>query len=131
MNEKKFTMDKPQFKNFNLFTFQYPLTAITSILHRLSGIFVFLLVPFILWLFDVSVSSVEGFEHIQLVLTKVAVKFVLWLILIALGYHFLAGIRHLLMDVGIGEDLRSGRMSAIVTIGITIMWAILIGMWLW
>jgi succinate dehydrogenase / fumarate reductase cytochrome b subunit len=131
MNEKKITMDKLQFKNFNLFTFQYPLTAITSILHRLSGIFVFLFVPFILWLFDVSVGTVEGFEHIQLLLTNVAMKFIIWLILVALGYHLLAGIRHLLMDVGVGEDLRSGRLSAKITIGITIIWTILIGMWLW
>lgn len=131
MNEKKITMTKPQFKNFNLFTFQYPLTAITSILHRLSGIFVFIFVPFILWLFEVSVSTVEGFEHIQLVLTNVVLKFIVWLILVALGYHLLAGIRHLLMDVGVGEELRSAQLSAKITIGITIIWTTLIGMWLW
>ncbi len=124
-------MNKQQVRNFNLFTIQYPLTAIVSLLHRLSGIFVFLLIPFLLWMLDIASGSSVGFERIQSVLTNPAAKLILWLILVALWYHLIAGIRHLLMDIGIGESLRSARVSGGITIVITIIAAILIGSWLW
>jgi len=124
-------MNKQQFKNFDLFTIQYPFTAIISILHRLSGIFVFLLIPFLLWLLDIASGSLIGFERAQTVLTNPTVKLTLWLTLIALCYHLIAGIRHLLMDIGIGESLRSARVSGGITLVITFIAAIFIGIWLW
>ena len=124
-------MNKKKFRNFNLFTIRYPFTAIISILHRLSGIFVFLFIPFLLWMLDISSGSSVGFERIQSVLTNPAVKAILWLILVAIWYHIIAGIRHLLMDIGIGESLRSARISGGITVTIIIIAAILIGSWLW
>lgn len=124
-------MNKQRFRNFDLFSISYPFTAIISILHRLSGIFIFLLIPYLLWMLDVSSGSSGGFEHIQTVLTNPIAKLILWLILVALWYHLIAGIRHLLMDVGIGESLRSGRLSGGIAMVITIIAAILIGSWLW
>jgi succinate dehydrogenase / fumarate reductase cytochrome b subunit len=124
-------MNKKSFVNFNLMTIKYPLTAIVSILHRLSGIFIFLLIPFLLWLLDVSLSSAVGFEHIHAMLMKPAIKILVWLILIAFFYHLLAGIRHLLMDIGIGENLYGGRLSAKIIIISTLILAILTGVWLW
>ena len=102
-------MNKPQVRNFNLFTIQYPLTAIISILHRLSGVFVFLLIPFLLWMLDVALGSSIGFQYVQTTVTNPIIKLILWLILVALWYHLVAGIRHLLMDIGIGESLKSAR----------------------
>lgn len=124
-------MNKQQVSNFNLFTIQYPFTAIISILHRLSGIFIFLLIPFLLWMLDVGLGSSIGFEHVQTVLTNPIAKLILWLILSALWYHLIAGIRHLLMDIGIGESLSNARLSGALTIAITLIAAILIGIWLW
>ena len=124
-------MNNQQVRNFNLFTIRYPFTAIISILHRLSGIFVFLLIPFLLWMLDVATGSSLGFDHIRTVLTNPATKLTLWFILVALWYHLLAGIRHLLMDIGIGESLKSGRLSGGITIVITIVVAISMGIWLW
>lgn len=124
-------MNNQQVRNFNLLTIRYPFTAIISILHRLSGIFVFLLIPFLLWMLDVATGSSLGFDHIRTVLTNPVAKLILWLILVSLWYHLLAGIRHLLMDIGIGESLKSARFSGGITIIITIIAAILMGSWLW
>jgi succinate dehydrogenase cytochrome b subunit len=124
-------MHKQQIRNFNLFTIQYPFTAIISILHRLSGIFVFLLIPFLLWMLDIALGSTAGFKHIQILLTNPIAKLILWLILTALWYHLIAGTRHLLMDIGIGESLRNARLSGLITIVITLIAAILTGIWLW
>lgn len=124
-------MNKQVVRNFNLLTIRYPFTAIISILHRLSGIFVFLLIPFLLWMLDMATGSSIGFDHIRTVLTYPAAKLTLWLILIALWYHLLAGIRHLLMDIGVGESLRSARLSGGITITVTAIVAILMGIWLW
>ena len=124
-------MNKQQVRNFNLFTIRYPFTAIISILHRLSGIFLFLLIPFLLWMLDIALGSSIGFKHIQTVLTNPVAKLILWFILVALWYHLLAGIRHLLMDIGIAESLKSARLSGGITIIVTIIAAILMGSWLW
>jgi succinate dehydrogenase / fumarate reductase cytochrome b subunit len=124
-------MNRKKFRNFNLFTIQYPLTAIVSLLHRLSGIFVFISIPFLLWLLDRASGTSEGFNQIQSFLRHPFPKFVLWFIMIALWYHLIAGIRHLLMDIGYGESLSSARWSGEITIVITIIWTILTGIWLW
>lgn len=124
-------MNKQRIVNFNLLTIQYPLTAIASILHRLSGIFIFLLIPFLLWIFDTATHTVSGYEFIDKLLSNNFVKFILWLFLCAFWYHFFAGIRHLLMDLGFGESLKSARVSAKITIALTILMAIIMGIWLW
>ncbi|KTC89104.1 succinate dehydrogenase, cytochrome b556 subunit [Legionella drozanskii LLAP-1] len=124
-------MNKQQFRNLNLFTIRYPFTAIISLLHRLSGIFVFLLIPFLLWMLDIATGSTIGFERVQTLLTNLPAKLMLWLFLVALFYHLIAGIRHLLMDIGIGESLRSARISGGISLIITVLVAILLGSWLW
>lgn len=124
-------MNKHQVRNFNLFTIQYPFTAIISLLHRISGIFVFLIIPFLLWMLNSALESSVGFEHIRTVLINPAVKLIWWFILVALWYHLLAGVRHLLMDIGIGESLKSARLSGGITIIATIIAAIFMGIWLW
>lgn len=124
-------MNKRQFRNFDLFTIRYPFTAIISILHRLSGIFIFLLIPFLLWLLTIAADSKDGFESIRSILANPIQKFILWLVWTALWYHLIAGIRHLLMDIGFGESLKVARISGGLTIIITILLAILTGIWLW
>ena len=70
-------MNKQQVRNFNLFTIQYPFTAIVSLLHQLSGIVVFLIIPFLLWMLDSALRSSFGFEHIRTVLTNPDAKLIL------------------------------------------------------
>lgn len=124
-------MIKQQFRNLNLFTIRYPFTAIISLLHRLSGIFVFLLIPFLLWMLDIASGSAIGFERVRALLTNLPAKLILWFFLVALWYHLIAGIRHLLMDIGVGESLRSARLSGGISLIITLLAAILLGSWLW
>lgn len=124
-------MNKQHFRNFDLLTFSYPFTSIVSILHRVSGIILFLFIPFLLWMLETATGSTDGFAHIQTVLTNPVAKLILWFLLVAFCYHLLAGIRHLLMDIGIGESLRSARISGGITMVLTLLAALFIGSWLW
>ncbi len=117
--------------NLNLFTIRQPIAAIISILHRISGVILFLLIPFILWGLSLSLSSQQDFQHIYQILTTPSMKFFVWCFLAAFTYHFVAGIRHLFMDAGIGESLNGGRLTAVLTVVITFILMILIGVWLW
>jgi succinate dehydrogenase / fumarate reductase cytochrome b subunit len=117
--------------NLDLFTIKFPLPAIVSILHRISGFFVFLLIPFLLWMLSASLSSPGGFEQIQEILTSPVTKFILWLLLSALIYHLIAGIRHLLMDMGWGESLKGGILTSKIVLALSLIIALIIGVWLW
>lgn len=124
-------MNQQKFSNLNLFTLKYPLTAITSLLHRLSGIFVFLLIPFLLWIFDAALFSESSFASVKEWGSYGVFRFIAWLTSVALGYHLIAGIRHLVMDLGWGETLFEARLTAMLTFFFSIFWAVLIGIWLW
>ena len=117
-------------KNLNLFTIRFPIPALISILHRLSGAFLFLLIPFALWGLNVSLTE-SGYEQITQYLDTFCAKIILWFLLMPFCYHFAAGIRHLLMDIHIGTSLQAGRKSAQLTLVISILLVILVGVWLW
>lgn len=117
-------------KNLNLFTIHFPLPAIISILHRVSGFFLFLLIPFLLWSLDFSLT-LTGFETIQQWFDHFYMRVILWLILIPFCFHLLAGCRHLLMDIHIGETLKGGRKSALLVFIFSFLSMILVGIWLW
>ncbi len=118
-------------KNLNIFTIKQPIPAIASILHRISGIILFLAIPLLLWGLHASLSSQESFDSLHQTLTTPCSKFIIWSLLSAFLYHFVAGIRHLLMDVNIGVSLKSGRLSAFTTLLIALLLIILTGIWLW
>jgi succinate dehydrogenase / fumarate reductase cytochrome b subunit len=118
-------------KNLNLLTIQFPIPAIVSILHRISGFILFLLIPFLLWALQLSLTSEQGFDDIHQETTSLCAKVIIWLALSAFIYHFIAGIRHLLMDIHIGESLRSGRVGSILTLIISALLIIITGIWLW
>lgn len=124
-------MKKQRPKNLNLFTIHFPIPAIASILHRISGFVLFILIPFILWGLYLSLVSEESFDMLHQAFLTPWVKCVIWVSLSAFLYHFVAGIRHLLMDIGIGETRNSGRLSAILTIVIAAILILLAGVWLW
>lgn len=117
--------------NLNLFTISFPIPAIASILHRISGVILFLAIPFILWALSLSLASQQDFDDVRQLFTSAWMKFIIWGVLSALVFHLIAGIRHLLMDMGIGEELKSGKLGAQITIGISIVFIILVGIWLW
>jgi len=87
--------------------------AIASILHRISGVILFLLIPALLYVLQHSLASQEGFDMVrQDVFGNICVRFMVWVFLSGLIYHLFAGIKHLLADVGIAEELQSGRNAA-------------------
>ncbi len=90
--------------------------AIASILHRLSGVIVFLLVPVLLWLLDKSLSSAEGFAEVQEIFNSFFVRFIVWVFVAGLIYHLFTGIKHLLADIGVAEELQSGRTAATISL---------------
>jgi succinate dehydrogenase / fumarate reductase cytochrome b subunit len=117
--------------NLNLFTIKFPIAAIVSILHRLSGLFLFLIIPFMLWTLDFSLTSQDNFQTIHDNLATPTAKVLILLLLSPCIYHFVAGIRHLLMDMELGVERKSGSITAILTIVITLLLIVLTGIYIW
>jgi succinate dehydrogenase / fumarate reductase cytochrome b subunit len=118
-------------KNLELSTIRFPLPAITSILHRISGVFIFAGVGVLLWLLSESLSSAEGFARTVQWLDMPLVKLVVWAIVAALIYHLVAGVKHLVMDLGIGETLSGAQSGARLVLIVSIIAIVLAGVWLW
>jgi len=118
---------RPEFRNINAFkdlpTYRWPLAAIVSGMHRISGLFMFLLLPFIIWLFDTSVSSEYSYARFSAlfgaglgVVPGWFFKLVALALIWAYLHHIIAGLRHLWMDVAHAVSKEFGRSSAIVTL---------------
>ena len=126
------TKKRPEFRNINAFkdlpTYRMTVAAIVSILHRGSGLFMFLLMPFIIWMFDTSVTSEISYAQFTSVFNA-GVGFVPgWAIkLVALGliwgylHHFIAGVRHLYMDATHSVTKEFGHSSALFTLGASVV----------
>jgi succinate dehydrogenase / fumarate reductase cytochrome b subunit len=118
--------------NLDLSTMKFPVMAVTSILHRVSGLLLFLLLPLIIYFLQRSLQSAQSFAELQtLMMTNQYIKVLLWVFSAALIYHLFAGIRHLIMDIGFGEHLEAGRKSAMVVMVCSIFVMILLGFWIW
>lgn len=118
--------------NLNLTTIHMPIVAVSSILHRISGFILFFFIPLSLWLLSVSLSSAQGFESVAALFASPWLKFVVWGMLSALVYHLFAGIKHLVMDFGwVHESLCVGRFAAALSIMLSIVVIISMGVWLW
>ena len=122
------TKKRPEFRNINAFsdlpTYRWPLAAIVSGMHRLSGVLMFLLMPFIIWMFDTSLSSEISFAKFRAAFNSGLWFFPGWIIkLVALAlmwaflHHLIAGVRHLWTDVShAAVDKDTGRRSALFTL---------------
>jgi succinate dehydrogenase / fumarate reductase cytochrome b subunit len=117
--------------NLELSTLHFPIMAITSILHRLSGIAVFLLLPFMLYLLQQSLHSPESFASLQTYIQCNFVKFLIWGFISSLFYHFMAGVRHMIADLGYGETVDTARKTAVVLLVLTVVSTIGLGVWIW
>ena len=123
-------MKKTRPVNLNLAALQWPVTAISSGLHRITGILLFLCIPFCLWALQLSLTE-SGFVEFKSVMSGVIAKLITWAILSMLGYHVVAGIRHLFMDAGIGESLEGARLGSYIAISSGVVMAALLGVWIW
>lgn len=114
-----------QFRNIHLLqllNYRFPLASIVSILHRISGALLFVLLPFILFLLEKSLTSEMSFEYFRGLTSHWLVRLVVLALAWAYLHHFCAGIRHLFMDVHIGATKDGSRKSAL---GVLIVSALL------
>ena len=107
-------MSKPPIY-LNLLKIHLPIAGVSSITHRVSAVGIFiLLLPFLFLLF-LAVNSESGFDLVSFYFEMTFVKVFFNLLIAGLTYHFISGIRHLVMDFGYWETLEAGRNSAIGT----------------
>lgn len=117
--------------NLDIATIKLPITAWASISHRLSGVALFFASFLLVWALDLSLSSAEGFAAVADCLQSTVGRAIVWLIAVALSYHALAGIKHLIMDMGIGETMSGGVLGARLVFATTIVLAVYWGMLIW
>ena len=124
-------MKKQRPVNLDLTTIKMHPAANASILHRVSGVIMVFAIGILLCILSTSLSSAEGFAEIQGYLDSMFFKFIIFGCLSALTFHLLAGVRHLLMDLGHFEELASGNITAKLIIVIWLAVSAVIGVWLW
>lgn len=117
--------------NLQLNTIGFPPSAISSILHRVTGVAMFFALLFVIWAWAMSLTSADNFAMVQEVMSGFIGKFVTFGTLSALTYHILAGLRHVVMDFGHWEEIQSGNTSAKVTIVLWILLTVVIGVMTW
>ena len=115
----------------NLVAIRLPLPGFVSILHRVSGAFLFLAVVWLLFMLDRSLSSETGFESVEHYLHLWPVKLGVLAIVWAYCHHFCAGIRFLLLDVHKGVDLATARMTSWLVLAASLAAAAFFGWKLW
>jgi succinate dehydrogenase / fumarate reductase, cytochrome b subunit len=124
-------MAKSRPKHLNLFQIKLPVPGVVSILHRISGAGLFLMLPFLLFLLQASLQSPDSYIRFRTWMSFVLVKLVLLGLLWAFLHHFCAGIRYLFLDVHVGTGLASARASSFAVLGASLVLTVLFGVWLW
>jgi len=122
---------RPQFRNIHitqLAGYRLPLAGVVSFLHRISGLLMFLMLPFILYLLDNSLLSEISFEYFRGFTTHWFVKLIILGLSWAYLHHFCAGIRHLIMDNHVGLDKVSARKSAASVLIVSLPLAVLVAL---
>jgi len=118
-------------KHLAVWQIRMPFSAIVSILHRISGAGLFLLLPFLICLLDKSLLDQSSFEEFRDIIANPLVKIVLLGLLWAYLHHFCAGIRYLFLDIGKGLDLPCARRSATAVVVVSLALTAVIGGLLW
>ena len=114
--------------------YRLPLAGVVSILHRASGGLMFILMPFIIWMFDTSLTSEISYAQFSAVFVggvgflpgwffKLVALALIWAFL----HHFIAGVRHLWMDATHAVTLEFGRKSAVFTLAVSVVLTLALG----
>lgn len=122
---------KPVYLDMPKIVQSLPIPGIVSILHRLSGVLLFVSLPLLLWLFAGTLGHQEAFAQYQAFVGNPLVKIALVLILWAYLHHMLAGVRFLFLDAHKGLELQTARTSAKVVAAAAPVLAVVIGAVLW
>ena len=115
--------NRPEFRNIHvtqIVRYRMPPSALVSILHRISGAALFLALPFLLWMFDLSLISETSFDRMATTasgwLVKLALLFLIWAFL----HHLVAGIRYLVLDLHVGLERVQARKNALAVFAISV-----------
>ncbi|HEV7813748.1 MAG TPA: succinate dehydrogenase, cytochrome b556 subunit [Janthinobacterium sp.] len=122
---------RPEFRNIHvteLSNYRLPLAGIVSILHRISGFLMFLLLPFVLYMLQLSITSEISFSYFQGIASNWFVKLILLALVWGYMQHFCAGVRHLFMDVHWALEKSSSRQSAAVVLVVSLLLTVLVGL---
>ena len=119
-------MANPRPKYLNLVQIRLPLPGFVSILHRVSGALLFVLLPLLLCLFQTSLGT-DGFGAVKAVLANPLAKLVLLGLLWAFLHHLCAGIRYLALDLLYGIELAPARASAMTVLGVSLVLTAILG----
>src|SRR5690606_4644033 len=117
--------------NLDIRTIHLPIAAWASIPHRITGVLPFVGLAPLFYLLDLSLSAAAGSAAARDHLGTPLAEDVLRVVLSALAYHMVAGIKHLLLDAGIAEPKEGGPKAARLVIGTSLVLVILLGVWLW
>jgi succinate dehydrogenase / fumarate reductase cytochrome b subunit len=122
---------RPQYSNIHitqLVNYRLPLSGLVSILHRISGFLMFLLLPFVLYLLERSITSEISFDYLRGFASHWFVKLIILALSWAYLHHFIAGIRHLFMDMHVGLSKEGARNSAATVLAISLFLALLVAL---
>ena len=114
--QKSQLKNKNRPKNLNLLTIRLPINALVSILHRATGCILFLMLPILLWLLQLSLQSAEHYEWVIAMFHSPFIKLTLLVSAWAFFHHFFAGVRHLAMDVHWMTTLMKARYTSKVVL---------------
>lgn len=117
--------------NLDLNAFHFPLPAIASITHRVTGVALMVGIGILIYMLDMSLESAASFAALQECMTSFWAKLFVWGTLSALIYHSCAGIKHLIMDAGVGETLEGGQLGAKLVFAVSAVLIVLGGLWIW
>lgn len=122
---------RPQFSNIHITQiahYRLPLAGLVSILHRISGFLMFLLLPFVLYLLERSLTSESTYEYMRGFVSHWFVKLIILALSWAYLHHFSAGIRHLFMDMHMGLSKEGSRHSAASVLAISLFLTLLVAL---
>jgi succinate dehydrogenase / fumarate reductase cytochrome b subunit len=120
---------RPKF--LDLTAIKLPVPALVSILHRISGFGLFLLLPLMLWLLHASLASPDAYARYRDTIAHPLMKLILIGLLWAFLHHLFAGLRFLLLDVHVGTELNTARNSSRAVLAVSILLTIVLGALLW
>ena len=117
--------------NMDFGTIDMPIPSIVSILHRATGVFLVAGVAVLLFLLDESLAGEQQFNNVKALAGSLLFKLVVLVVLAGLIYHSVAGVKHLIMDMGIGETLEGGIFAAKLVFIVSAILTVLVGVWIW
>ncbi|MDO9052370.1 MAG: succinate dehydrogenase, cytochrome b556 subunit [Gallionella sp.] len=124
-------MNKVRPKHLALHLIQLPLPGFVSILHRVSGLALFLALPLLLMMLQYSLRSIVTYEQLMDVLAHPLAKLMLLGVLWAYAHHFCAGLRYMAIDLHLVANLKQARDSSKIVMLVSLVLTVLIGVRLW